>query len=87
MSIIDIFAEKYYQGHMKAFSHVWNATAEELLDQIDALGGRALLPENPTYDHLRWEAMRQTRIDWLNSQHEFYSQSLSNLENMAWGEK
>ena len=75
----------YFQGYQNALDHVSVATEQELLEQIDALYGRSYLPKDFTLDQLRAEAMRQTRLDWLDQANENYQSSRKNLMEMVGG--
>lgn len=56
------------EGFQSALDYVSNLDQQGLLEQIDCLYGRDRLPEGYTVDQLKHEAIRQTRLDWLNSQ-------------------
>lgn len=57
----------YFEGFAEARESVRNMSEKELYAQIDALYGRDNLPENPTLDELRFEALEQTRRDFRNA--------------------
>ena len=57
---------KYYKGFDEARRAVEQMSVEQLLAQVDALYGRERLKPPYTLDQLRAEALRQTRLDWLD---------------------
>ena len=57
----------YYPGLSEALRQLKNADADRLYQQLDALFGRDNLPEDPTVEDVRNEAIRQTRIEFTDT--------------------
>ena len=54
---------KYYEGTHESLESVKHMSEESLWTQIDGLYGRDNLPDDPTIEQLRNEALRQTKLD------------------------
>jgi hypothetical protein len=57
----------YHPGLFAALAAVDRMDREQCLRQIDALYGRDEIDEDATLDELRFEASRQTRLEFRNN--------------------
>ena len=62
----------YHEGYKEAREAVNKMTEAELLEYLDALYGRDNLPENPTVEQIRYEALAQCRRDFTNTDSKEY---------------
>lgn len=63
---------KYYPEVYQAIDSVEAMDEAALLFQLDTLFGRDKLPAGYSLEQLRAEAIRQTRIEFLNAAHPSY---------------
>lgn len=63
----------YFEGYEQAIAAVGAMNEQQLLAQIDALYGRSRLGDPYTLVELKIEAVRQTKLDWLNPQNSNYN--------------
>ncbi len=73
----------YFPEIRAALWAVENMTQDQLYAHLDILYGREHLPENPIIEQVRKEAVRQTRLDFLNSQHPDYETHRILLERLG----
>lgn len=72
---------KYLEGYSKALDAVQGMTQEELIEQLGALWGTGKLKFGASLEDIRREAIRQTKLDFLDASADDYRQSQKMLEN------